>query len=305
MLRRTPSSPRLPSAPRRCARYRDLGHAHVQHPASRPGFTEVVLRSDSARIVRLNASAGTQPSDVGGGPAAALPAGRLRAAVQGACRRWTRQRGLERFQVSYPASSTCRGSRTSSTAIFLGGAILVALSVALGGGVTFALPRSLATAPARERRAATRCCRPGRSVPLPLAARPARARWPSKVLLLSGYVGPEAFARFLGTLPCRAGLSRAAARARSRRRAAWYARRRPDAARPWAAAGVLAAATAVSGAWLVHAAGPPRATRAALMALTVLHQVGAVGVGRRARDLGSLWRARPARLDRRRASGPC
>src|SRR5262245_39928245 len=90
--------------------------------------------------------------------------------------------------------------------------------------------------------------------------------------------------------------------------AAWWARRRPDAAQPWAAAGILAVATAVSGAWLVHAAGRLE-QRAALMALTVLHQVGAAvwagGVvtlgslgrfGRRDATVGALWPVLTARF---------
>jgi copper resistance protein D len=189
----------------------------------------------------------------------------------------------------------------------LGGAVLVALSVALGG-IAFALlvvPRQAGAAAAAAR---TRCAA--------LVSRAAVALGSCqlavlglKVLLLSGYVGPDAFVRFLGTLQCRAGLGRAALAFALAGVTAW-ARRRPDATPPWAAAAVLAAATAASGAWLVHAAGRLE-QRGALMALTVLHQVGAAvwagglvslgamwRLGRRDAAVGALWPALVARFSR-------
>ncbi len=168
----------------------------------------------------------------------------------------------------------------------LGGTILVALSVALGG-VVFALlvvPRQagVATAAARARCAA-------------LIARAALAlglcqlaALGLKVTLLSGYVGPDAFGRYLGTLQCRAGLVRATL-AFALAAVASRARRRPDVAATWRTAVALAAATAASGAWLVHAAGRLD-HRAPLMTLTVLHQVGAATWAGGLVCLGAMWR---------------
>lgn len=168
----------------------------------------------------------------------------------------------------------------------LGGAILVALSVALGG-VVFALlvvPRQAAVAAAAAR---TRCAALIARAALALGACQLAALG-LKALLLSGYVGPDAFPRFLGTLQCRAGLGRAALAFALAGAAAW-ARRHPDATAPWTAAAVLAVATAASGAWLVHAAGRLE-QRAALMALTVLHQVGAATWAGGLVCLGAMWR---------------
>jgi putative copper resistance protein D len=187
----------------------------------------------------------------------------------------------------------------------LGGAILVALSVALGG-VVFALlvvPRQAGVSGAAVR---TRCAA--------LVARAAVALGACqlaglglKVLLLAGYIGPDAFVRFLGTLQCRAGFARVVL-AFALAGAAARARRRPDARVPWVATALLAAATATSGAWLVHAAGRLE-QRAALMVLTVLHQVGAAvwagglvclgavwRLGRRDAAVGALWPAVVARF---------
>src|SRR5262245_41928880 len=90
----------------------------------------------------------------------------------------------------------------------LGGSILVALSVALGG-VVFALlvvpRRGMLGSDAVRARCATLiatgaalvgCCQ------LAILA--------LKAALLAQYMGPDAYGRFLATLPCRAGLVRAA-----------------------------------------------------------------------------------------------
>ncbi len=168
----------------------------------------------------------------------------------------------------------------------LGGAILVALAVALGG-VTFALlviPRraGVASTVARARCASLIA---GAAVALGGCQLAVLAL---KVAMLAAYVGPEAFARFLGTLQCRAGLSRALL-AFALAGAAWWSRRRPDATAPWATLGALAALTAASGAWLVHAAGRLE-QRAALMTLTVLHEVGAAVWAGGLVHLGAIWR---------------
>ena len=85
----------------------------------------------------------------------------------------------------------------------------------------------------------------------------APAAWPTpragpQGLLLSA-VGPEAFARFLGTLPCRAGLGRALLALGLAGAAAW-ARRRPDAAR-LNCDRCPGGRDRCDGAWLMHAAG--------------------------------------------------
>jgi len=189
----------------------------------------------------------------------------------------------------------------------LGGTILVALSVAFGG-VVFALlavPRHAGVAAVAAR---TRCAALVFRAAVALGACQVAALG-LKVLLLANYVGPDAFARFLGTLQCRAGLTRAGLAFALGCAAAW-ARRRPEGRAPWAGAALLAVATAVSGAWLVHAAGRLE-QRAGLMALTVLHQVGAAvwagglaclgamwRLGRRDAAVGALWPAVVARFSR-------
>lgn len=168
----------------------------------------------------------------------------------------------------------------------LGGAVLVALCVALGG-VTFALlaiPRraGVGASVARARSAglishAALLLGVGQLAALGL-----------KVLMLAAYVGPDAFARYLGTLQCQAGLSRAAV-ACALAGAAARARRHPDAAGPWITVCALAALTALSGAWLVHAAGRLE-QRGMLMTLTVLHEAGAAVWAGGLVHLGATWR---------------
>jgi putative copper resistance protein D len=167
----------------------------------------------------------------------------------------------------------------------LGGAILVALSVALGG-VAFALlavPRRAAASDVVRARCATLitvgaailgCCQ--------------LAVLGLKAAVLAQYLGGDAYERFLTTLPCRAGLVRAvlgfalAAAARPLRHA-------PDSTRRWAGTSLLAVLVAVSGGWLVHAAGRLEG-RAPLMALTVLHQLAAAVWAGGLVHLGAVWR---------------
>jgi putative copper resistance protein D len=168
----------------------------------------------------------------------------------------------------------------------LGGAILVALSVALGGLVfaLLAVPRHAPGSRAVRARSATLiaagaaalgCCQ--------------IASLGLKVAVLAQYVGPDAYGRFLGTVPCRAGLVRAAL-AFVLAAAAWPLRRRPDAIGRWAVASLLGALVAVSGGWLVHATGRLE-HRIPLMALTVLHQVTAAVWAGGLVHLGAVWRS--------------
>jgi putative copper resistance protein D len=109
-----------------------------------------------------------------------------------------------------------------------------------------------------------------------------------KALLLASWTGPDAFVRFLDTNPARAGIARAVLSA-AMAVAAVALRRRPDDPGRRAVVGVLAGMVAVSGAWLVHAAGRLE-HRDTLMVLTVLHQVAAaLWVGGLV-HLGATWR---------------
>jgi putative copper resistance protein D len=168
----------------------------------------------------------------------------------------------------------------------LGGTLLVALSVTLGG-VVFAwlvVPGGNGDA---ERSVRVRCAG---LVALSAAALALcqLAVLGLKTLLLADWLGPDAFARLLDTPPARAGIARAALSA-ALTVAAVALRRRPDAPGRLAIAGVLAGMVAVSGAWLVHAAGRLE-HRSMLMALTVLHQVAAaLWVGGLV-HLGATWR---------------
>ncbi len=168
----------------------------------------------------------------------------------------------------------------------LGGVLLVALAVALGG-VAFALAvvpgeRSAATDTLRARAAALL----GWSAAVLAVCQ--LAVLCLKAIVLAGYLGPDVIARYPETLQFRAGLARAACAA-ALAMAAFGARRRPHAAAAWATVGALAGVTAVVGAWLVHAAGRLD-DRERLMAFTVLHQVAASVWAGGLIHLGSAWR---------------
>jgi putative copper resistance protein D len=109
-----------------------------------------------------------------------------------------------------------------------------------------------------------------------------------KAVVLAGYLGPDAFDNYPGTLQFRAGVTRAACAAALAVSALW-AHRRPAAVAPWIAVVSLSSLTALSGAWLAHAAGRLD-ERGALMTLTVLHQVAASIWAGGLVHLGSVWR---------------
>jgi len=167
----------------------------------------------------------------------------------------------------------------------LGGAILVALSIALGG-VAFALlavPRRAAASDVVRRRCATLI-----AASAAILGCGQLAALGLKAAVLAQYLGTDAYGRFLATLPCRAGLVRAVL-AFALAAAAHPLRRTPDAPTRWAVTVLLALLVAGSGGWLVHATGRLE-HRAPLMALTVLHQLAAaVWVGGLV-HLGAVWR---------------
>ena len=94
-----------------------------------------------------------------------------------------------------------------------------------------------------------------------------------KALMLSESLGSGALVGFARTEYCSAGVARAAL-ALGLAMVARSLRRAPGAVGRWALAGLIAMAIAASSAWLTHATGR-LAYRGPLMALTVLHQVGA------------------------------
>ena len=153
----------------------------------------------------------------------------------------------------------------------LAGTVLVALSLAIGG-VAF----GIAVLGAGRRVADPRIVR--RSVGLIVAGSVVLALAESAVLVvkmrgLAEYMGADVFREFAATLQFRGGVARVAS-ALALAGAALWLRRQPAERARWIVVTALAACVAASGAWLVHGAG--RLTlRAPLMALTVLHQVGA------------------------------
>jgi putative copper resistance protein D len=179
----------------------------------------------------------------------------------------------------------------------LGGAILVALSTAVGGvvwGLTVLRPDRRALDPRVVRRALGLVALGAATLAVAQAALLA-----VKGLLLADYLGPDAIARFTTTLQFRAGAARSGAAATLAVTALWL-RARPSRGRGWALLAVLAGGVALSGAWLVHAAGRLE-TRATLMILTMLHQfAAAVWVGglvqlvRTPSPGPRWWRASPA-----------
>lgn len=108
-----------------------------------------------------------------------------------------------------------------------------------------------------------------------------------KFLVVSQYAGDGAWWDFADTLQCRAGLTRITLALLLAAAAVWL-RRQPRQSARWVVVGGLAVGLAVSGAWLVHGAGRP-GDRAALMSLTVLHQVGAAVWGGGLMQLIGLW----------------
>jgi putative copper resistance protein D len=153
----------------------------------------------------------------------------------------------------------------------LGGTVLLALSLAVGGVVWV-----LAVVRPWRRDVPERVL--GRAIGVMAAGAAALAlaqvaTLGVKVMLLSRYIGPETLTSFTTTLQFRAGSTRAAL-ALALAACALRLRARPAATRRWAIAALLAASLTATGAWLVHAAGRLE-QRGALMALTVLHQVGA------------------------------
>ena len=153
----------------------------------------------------------------------------------------------------------------------LGGAILVALSTAVGGvvwGLAVLRPGRRPLDPRFLRRALTLVALGAAALALAQAA-----LLGVKALLLADYLGPDAFARFTTTLQFRAGAARASAAAVLAAAAHWL-RARPTSGRRWAVVTLLAAVVTLTGAWLVHAAGRLEG-RPTLMTLTVLHQLAA------------------------------
>jgi putative copper resistance protein D len=168
----------------------------------------------------------------------------------------------------------------------LSGALLICLSLALGSfpWAFFALPSWEGRSGERSLRRCVGLLAVGASG-LALCQTAALAL---KFIVVSGFLDAEAFGRFSATLQFRAGSARIVL-AVLLAAAAWRLRREPRSRRRWAAVAALAAALAVSGAWLVHGVGRPEG-RIPLMALTVLHQVGAaIWVGG-VIQLAALWR---------------
>ena len=168
----------------------------------------------------------------------------------------------------------------------LGGAILVALAVALAGPV-FALlvvPSDMGPYTDRMRARAARLL----AIASVLLAAFQVVVLGLKQVVLAADLGTVAFDRFPETLQYRAGIARAGCAVLLAATGAW-ALRRPRSGAAWSAVIAVATATAVSGAWLAHAAGRVDG-RAALMTLTILHQVAAsLWVGGLV-HLGSTWR---------------
>ena len=168
----------------------------------------------------------------------------------------------------------------------LGGAILVALAIALAGPAMALLvvPPDVGPYTDRLRARAARLL----AVAAALVALFQIAVLGLKQVVLAADLGPIAFDRFPETLQYRAGVARAGCAVVLAGFGVWaFARPRSRAA--WTGVITAAAATAVAGAWLVHAAGRVDG-RALLMTLTILHQVAAsLWVGGLV-HLGATWR---------------
>lgn len=168
----------------------------------------------------------------------------------------------------------------------LGGIVLLALSLAVGGmvwGIVVLRPWRRRAGDALVRRCLTLVAAGAASLTLVQTG-----VLVLKALVLSGYVGGVTASSLLETLQFRAGLARALLALGLAVAAARLARS-SGARAGWAAIALLAAATAASGAWLVHAAGRLE-HRVPLMVLTTLHQAAAaVWVGGII-QLGAAWR---------------
>ena len=189
----------------------------------------------------------------------------------------------------------------------LSGALLIGLSLALGS-----FPWAFCALPTWEGRAGERSLRRCIALLAAGAAGLAICQLVSlalKDVVLSALLGAEAFGRFSATLQFRAGVIRAGLAALLAA-GAWWLRGNPRSRLRWAGAGGLAGALAVSGAWLVHAVGSPEG-RVPLMALTVLHQVGAASwvggviqlaalrrLARRDAEVEALWAGAIPRFSR-------
>jgi putative copper resistance protein D len=168
----------------------------------------------------------------------------------------------------------------------LGGAILVALAVALAGPAyaLLVVPPDVGPYTDRMRARAARLL----AIAAVVLAVLQIVVLGLKQMVLAADLGTIAFDRFPETLQYRAGVARAACAAVLAVAGGW-AFVRPRARAAWAAVIVVATATAVVGAWLAHAAGRVDG-RATLMALTVLHQVAAsLWVGGLV-HVGATWR---------------
>lgn len=168
----------------------------------------------------------------------------------------------------------------------LGGVLLVALAVALGGAA-FALlvvPSDAASYTPRLRAHAARLL----ALAAALVAGLQLAVLALRVVVLAADLGPVAFDRFPATLQFRAGVVRAGLGALLAAAASW-AVRRPSGTAPWLSVLILSGALATAGAWLAHAAGRIDG-RAPLMALTVLHQAAASVWAGGLVHLLSVWR---------------
>lgn len=168
----------------------------------------------------------------------------------------------------------------------LGGAILVALAVALAGPfyALLVVPPDVGPYSDRLRGRAARLLASAAA----LVALLQIVVLALKQMVLAADLGTVAFDRFPETLQYRAGVARAGCAALLAASGAW-ACFRPRSHGAWTAVLAVAAATAVAGAWLVHAAGRVDG-RALLMALTILHQVAAsLWVGGLV-HLGATWR---------------
>ena len=168
----------------------------------------------------------------------------------------------------------------------LGGAILVALAVALAGPA-FALlvvPSDMGPYTDRMRARAARLLASAAALLAVLQI----GVLGLKQMVLAADLGTIAFDRFPETLQYRAGVTRAACAAVLAAAGVW-ALKRPRSRGAWGVVVAVAIVTAIAGAWLAHAAGRVDG-RATLMALTVLHQVAAsLWVGGLV-HLGSTWR---------------
>ena len=183
---------------------------------------------------------------------------------------------------------------------FLGGLLrgvgLLGLAVAAGGVVwglaVLRAPRQHGVPPG----VATRCLTVVAAGALVLAVAQAAALW-LEAHVLSVTLGRSALSELLGTAYFRAGIARAVLALALAVAAVWL-RSSPAMPAGWAAAGLLAALTVTSGAWLTHAAGRIE-HRGPLMLLTVAHQVAAVIWVGGLVQLAALWRR--ARHDERAA----